>query len=65
MIKYRTFLIIAEPPREEGNVIPLRSARVRRMPPAPVIQSPPPRETSWRDLERRLARKLAKQPGKR
>lgn len=57
--KYRTFLVIAEPPRVAGNVVPLRSARVKVSSPAPGVASAP-RETSWRDLVRRLAKKLAK-----
>lgn len=60
MMKYRTFLVIAEPPRVEGNVIALRSARVRRAPVVPAVAAAPRRETSWRDLVRRLAKKLAK-----
>ena len=60
MIRYRTFLVIAEPPREEGNVIALRSARVRRAPLVAAVECAPPRETSWRDLVRRLAKKLRK-----
>ena len=60
MIKYPTFLVIAEPPRDAGNVIPLRSARVRRAPPAALAGSPPRRDTSWRDLVRRLLKNLGK-----
>jgi hypothetical protein len=53
MKRYRTFLAIAATPRVHGKVVPLRSARVK----APASAS---RETSWRDLVRRLANKLAK-----
>src|SRR6185436_3088942 len=60
LIKYPTFLVIAEPPRDAGNVIPLRSARVRRAPPAALVGSPPRRDTSWRDLVRRLLKNLGK-----
>jgi len=60
MTRYRAFLVIAEPPRAEGNVIPLRSARVRRPAPISVGGSAAPGETSWRDLVRRLAKKLRK-----
>ena len=64
-MKYRTFLVIAGPPRVEGNVIPIRSARVRRVPLVPIVPtlvaaSAPPRDTSWRDLVRRLVKSLAK-----
>ena len=59
MIKYPTLLVIAEPPREEGNVIRLRSARVRRVAVVRAVEGPPSRETSWRDLVRRLAKRLA------
>jgi hypothetical protein len=58
MRKYQTCLVIAEPPRPEGNVIALSSARVRA--PVPAVVPPPRRETSWRDLVRRLAKKLRK-----
>ena len=59
MNKYRQFLILREPPRAAGNVVPLRMARVRAVTPSGPVP-PPSRETSWRDLVRRLAKRLAK-----
>ena len=60
MRKYRQFIILREPPRAAGNVVPLRMARVRIVPPSSCGPVPPPREASWRDLVRRLAKSLAK-----
>ena len=61
MSKYRQFIILREPTRAPGNVVPLRMARLRSVTPRPSGAVPPPsRETSWRDLVRRLAKSLAK-----
>jgi hypothetical protein len=61
MSKYPMFLVIAETPRVLGKVVPLRSARVKASAPAlAAAASSASRETSWRDLVRRLARNLAK-----
>jgi hypothetical protein len=61
MSNYRRFMILREPPRAAGKVVPLRMARVRTVTPPPSGPVPPPsRETSWRDLVRRLAKRLAK-----
>ena len=44
----------------EGNVVSLRTPRLRLVAPVTAIASAPPRETSWRDFVLRLAKKLAK-----
>jgi hypothetical protein len=44
----------------EGKVVTLRAPRLRLVAPLAAIASPPPRETSWRELVLRLAQSLAK-----
>ena len=58
MRRYQTFLVIAEAPRAAGNVVPLSMARIQA--PSRAADGPQARETSWRDLVRRLAKNLAK-----
>jgi len=60
MSKQRLFLVATEATRPEPNVVRLRTTLV---PPKvlPVgAASAQPRETSWRDLVRRLQKKLAR-----
>jgi hypothetical protein len=60
MSKYRALFVVSAPPRVESNVVSLCAPRVRPVAPLAPVASAPPRETSWRDLVRRLAKSLAK-----
>jgi hypothetical protein len=54
-----TRLFVTEAPLAEPEVTSLRSAQ-HAMPPALAADDAQPRETSWRDLVRRLAKNPAK-----
>ena len=59
MSKDRLRVVASEPPPDQGDVLPLRAAAQLKL--APIATAwPPRRETSWRDLVRRLAKNLAK-----
>jgi hypothetical protein len=59
MSKFPACLVIAEPPLAEGEVVPLGSTD-GGLAPARLADGVQPRETSWRDLVRRLAKNPAK-----
>ena len=60
MSRFRPYLVLAQLPAAECNVVPIRSSPVQAAM-APVrADGTYARETSWRDLVRRLTKSLAR-----
>ena len=61
MSKYRSYLFLVERPLAVHNVVPLRAPAVPvGGAPLSAAASTKARETSWRDLVRRLTKQLAR-----
>jgi len=60
MSRFRPYLVFVQPPAAQCNVVPIRRSPVRAAMAPARADATYARETSWRDLVRRLTKSLAK-----
>ncbi len=60
MSTFRPYLVLVQPPAAECNVVPIRSSPLDAAKTPARADGTYARETSWRDLVRRLTKNLAR-----